>query len=67
LLRIPDWVSLGTVGSGQVMYWVVGAFFIISGIVVFNGLSDRISDDNKVAMRCGFVLFCFFVVDLSDI
>lgn len=48
LLRIPDWVGLGAVDNGQIMYWAVGAFFIISGIVIFHGLSDKISEENKV-------------------
>jgi hypothetical protein len=49
-LRLPEWISFihSPVSAGQVMYWIVGAFFIISGIVIFFGLSPLINDDNKV-------------------
>jgi len=46
-LRIPSWVHWGLIGAGEVMYWSVGGYFILTGMYLFWGLSDQILESNK--------------------
>eukprot|EP01125_Pyxidicula_operculata_P018782 TRINITY_DN6717_c0_g1_i1.p1 TRINITY_DN6717_c0_g1~~TRINITY_DN6717_c0_g1_i1.p1 ORF type:complete len:472 (-),score=74.22 TRINITY_DN6717_c0_g1_i1:52-1467(-) len=48
LLKIPDWANLETPKrNGEIMYWAVGAWIIISGMILLLGLSPRINEKNK--------------------